>query len=186
VARRVDYREGERRVVSVTPVPRGVYRPALVALAAAAADGVGAHYLALVRHHLGWFVLGLVGPPLVVLATRTWRWRSHKVHVTTERVVVEGGVARRHRASVELADVGAVHVEQRVTDRLSRSGTVLVDTPAGTLSLGRLRHPAAVVRVIERERGPRDSGPPLDTVFGFEDPAERGYRADPRWRSDAP
>lgn len=184
MSRRADYREGEVRVVSLTPVPRGVYRPALAALVAITAVALGDHYLAVARDHLAWAVGVLVGPPVLLLATRTWRWRSHKVVVTTERVVVEGGVARRHRASVELADVASVRVEQRVADRLSRSGTVLLETPAGTLSLGRLRHPAAVVRVIERERGPRDAGPPLDAVFGYESPDQRGYQPDPRWRRD--
>lgn len=185
MGRRPEYREGERRVVSVTPVPRGVYGPALVVTLAVVAVSVGAHYLGAVRHHVAWVALGVVGLPLLVLLTRTWRWRSHKVHVTTDRVIVEGGVGRRHRSGVELADVGAVHVEQRVADRLSRSGTIVLETPTGAFSLGRVRHPAALVRVIERGRGPRDAPPPLDTVFGFDDPNQRAYQRDPRWRRHA-
>ncbi|MGH9021392.1 MAG: PH domain-containing protein [Acidimicrobiales bacterium] len=183
MARRMTWREGERRVVSVTPVSRGVVAPALFALVGAAAVAVVAHYWTWLRHDAGWVGLVVVAPALLVVATRTWRWRSHKVHVSSERLVVEGGVARRHRAAVELVDVHALHVTQGVVDRLARRGEVTVETPSGPVVLGVVRHPAALVRLIERERGARVADrPPFDTVFDYEDPADHAYDVDPRWR----
>ena len=185
VSRRAKWRESETRVITVTPVPRGVVRPGVAALVLGAGVLVGAHYLSWVHTARLWLLLALAGPFVVVLATRTWRWRSHKVHVTSERVVVEGGVVHHTRHSVELRDVLGVHVDQHVWERVVRRGALSLDTAAGPLFLGVVRHPAALGRLIERERGalPGDR-PPLDTVFDFEDPGARGYAFDPRWPHD--
>ncbi|HVB70576.1 MAG TPA: PH domain-containing protein [Acidimicrobiales bacterium] len=186
MARRETWRDGESRVVTVTPVSRGVARPAIIAVVLAALVEVGAHYWSWMHREAGWALLVLVGPPILVVATRTWRWRSHKIHVTSERVVTEGGVAKRYRQSVELRDVQAVRVEQGIRDRLIRRGSIYLETGAGTVAVGRVRHPAALVRLIERERSLGTSdGPPLDTVFEYEDPSARAYDVDPRWRRDA-
>lgn len=176
------WRDGETRVVTVTPVARGVVRPALAAVVAAAAVVWLARQWSWAHRQEGWLLLALVGPSLLVLATRTWRWRSHKVHVTSERIIVEGGVVHRIRSSVELADVLVVHVAQRVRDRVARRGEVYVDTAAGTFALGRVRQPAALCRLIERERAATSRDRlPLDTVFEYEDPSHRGFGPDPRW-----
>lgn len=176
------WRDGENRVISVTPVARGLVRPALAGVAAIALVVFLAREWTWARHEQGWLLLVMVGPALLVLATRTWRWRSHKVHVTSQRVVVEGGVIHRVRSSVELGDVLVVHVEQRVRDRVARRGTIFLDTAAGSVLLGRLRQPAALCRLIERERATttRDRLP-LDTVFEYEDPSSRDFGTDPRW-----
>jgi membrane protein YdbS with pleckstrin-like domain len=184
MARRMPWRDGEVRIVSVTPVARGVFAPCAAAVVLAATVVVGARYWSWLHRESGWAALVLVGPALILVATRTWRWRSHKVHVTSARVVTEGGVARRYRQSVELGDVHAVRVEQGVRDRMIRRGTIHLETAAGTVDLGRLRHPAALVRLIERERAVPSPRPPFDTVFEYEDPAVRGYDVDPRWRRD--
>jgi membrane protein YdbS with pleckstrin-like domain len=186
MARREDWRDGEVKIVSVTPVARGVLGPLSLAVILGAAIAVGGHYWSWLHHVAGWALLAALGPTLVVLLTRTWRWRSHKVHVTSQRVVTEGGVARRYRQSVELGDVHAVRVEQGLRDRVIRRGTIFLETVAGTAAIGRVRHPAALVRLIERERSvPSTEQPPLDTVFEYEDPTSRGFDLDPRWRRDA-
>jgi membrane protein YdbS with pleckstrin-like domain len=186
MVRPATWRDGETRIVSVTPVARGLAAPCLTAVALAASVEVGAHYWPWLHREVGWALLVLVGPALILVATRTLRWRSHKVHVTSERILIEGGVARRYRQSVELNDVHVVRVERGVRDRLTRRGSIHLETPAGSVSLGRVRHPAALVRLIERERRVTTaSRPPFDTVFEYEDPAVRGFDVDPRWRRDA-
>jgi len=187
MARHETWRENEVRVVTVTPVARGVTAPFVTAVVLAAGIAVGGHYWSWLHHQSRWAALVLVAPALLLLATRSWRWRSHKVHVTSERVVTEGGVARRYRQSVEWRDVLAVRVEQGVRDRLIHRGSIFLETAAGTIFVGRVRHPAALVRLIERERAaPATDRPPFDAVFEYEDPAARGYDLDPRWRRDAP
>lgn len=186
MARETLWRDGEDRIVSVTPVALGLVRPSVLAVFDAAAIEVLAHYWGWMHSQARWALLIFVVPPLVLVATRTWRWRSHKIHVTNHRIVTEGGVARRYRQSVELSDVHAVRVEQGMRDRVIRRGTIYLETAAGTISLGRVRHPSALVRLIERERAPSNTDrPPLDTVFEYEDPAARGYDVDPRWRRQA-
>jgi membrane protein YdbS with pleckstrin-like domain len=186
MTRRETWRDDETRVVTVTPVSRGVAVPSLVAVVLAALVELGAHYWSWLHHEAGWTLLVLVAPALIVVITRTWRWRSHKIHVTSERIITEGGVARRYRQSVELRDVHVVRVEQGLRDRVIRRGSIFLETSAGTFAVGRVRHPAALVRLIERERAaPSSVGPPLDTVFEYEDPSVRDYDVDPRWRRGA-
>jgi membrane protein YdbS with pleckstrin-like domain len=186
MARHETWRENEVRVVTVTPVSRGVAVPLVVAVVMAAAVGVGGHYWSWLHHEARWALLVLVAPALLLVATRSLRWRSHKVHVTSERVVAEGGVARRYRQSVEWSDVQAIRIEQGLRDRLTNRGSIFLETAAGTIFMGRVRHPAALVRLIERERAaPTSDRPPFDTVFEYDDPAARGYDVDPRWRRDA-
>lgn len=181
MARHTDWREGESRVISVTPVARGLVPPALTAAVVAAIIQFGALHWHPLHRFEALFLLVLVGPSLLVVATRSWRWRSHSVHLTDERVVMEGGVAHRTRSAVELRDIVAVHVEQSVRDRVSRRGTVFLDTTGGAVMVGRLRHPAAFCRLVDRERnrGPGDRVP-LDTVFEYEDPTPRNYEVNPR------
>jgi len=72
--------------------------------------------------------------------TRLWRWRSHKIRVTSERVIVEGGVLRHYRSLVELRDVIAIRVEQRFVERVARRGSVILETsPAARRR--RVHHP---------------------------------------------
>jgi uncharacterized membrane protein YdbT with pleckstrin-like domain len=121
----------------------------------------------------------------VVFLTRTWRWRSYKVRVTNERIIVEGGVAHRFRSSVELRDVMSSRVEQRITDRLLQRGGVLLETEAGTMDIGRVRHPAALCRMIDLQRSNfRSEGVPFDTIFEFEHPDPHDYVVNPPRRGD--
>lgn len=171
MSRRDLLREGEVRVISVTPVSQGVLRPLLVTLTTVALIIEGALRFHLVHRYQWWLALFLVTPFALLTLTRTWRWRSHKIHVTNSRVIIEGGVLRHHRTSIEMRDVLATRVDQRVRERLTRRGYVYLETAAGPLALGLVRHPGALCRLIDAERvaGDRESVP-FDTVFTYDDP----------------
>jgi membrane protein YdbS with pleckstrin-like domain len=174
-------REGEVKIISVTPVARGLVRPVLVGIVMLALVLFGAKHVHFIHHHE--MLLGLIfaGPFALVALTRTWRWRSHKVHVTNERVVVEGGVLHHQRSTVDLRDVVALRVDQRVSERLTRRGLIVLETTAGSILIGKLRHPGALVRLIEAERANNQIDPvPFDTVFGYEDPEPFDNEVRPR------
>ncbi len=179
----MEWRENEERIITVTPVAIGIVRPALVAVVLAVLVQIGSFHVSFIHRHEAWFLLLLVGPALVIVATRTWRWRSHKIHLTTQRLTVEGGVARHYRRSVELIDVFATRGDQRVSERISRRGSVILETAGGPFFVGRVRHPSALCRLIERERSTHHSDRvPLDTVFEFDDPSSHDYEVNPRRR----
>lgn len=176
-------RAGEVKIISVTPVSRGLVRPLLFVVAATALVVVGAHRLSIIHQHQTVLAFALVGPFVVVALTRAGRWRSHKVHVTNRRVIQEGGVLRHHSTSIEIRDVVATRVDQRVAERLSRRGLVVLETVAGPFVLATVRHPAALCRVIDAERVDESSDPvPLDTVFSFEEPEPFNFEGRPRRR----
>jgi uncharacterized membrane protein YdbT with pleckstrin-like domain len=170
MSRRHPLREGEVQVISVTPVSRGVLRPFLVTVTTIALIVVGASRYHLVHRFEWWLALILVVPIALVTLTRTWRWRSHKVHVTNVRVILEGGVMRHQRTSIELRDVVATRVVQRLGERLTRRGVVYLETAVSPVSLGFVRHPGALCRLIDAERaGAQSPSLALDTVFTFEE-----------------
>ncbi|MGB8195629.1 MAG: PH domain-containing protein [Acidimicrobiales bacterium] len=181
MAPRMILREGEVKIISVTPVARGTVRPSLVTVIMIALIIYGAKHVHFIHQHEMLFGLILAGPFMLVALTRTWRWRSHKVHVTNERIVVEGGVLHHQRSTVDLRDVVALRVDQRVAERLTRRGVVILETNAGSVLIGKLRHPGALVRLIEAERANNQVDPvPFDTVFGYEDPEPFDYEVRPR------
>lgn len=158
-------------MISVTPVARGLAKPVLSFVTAIALVQCGARRFHFVHVHESVLLLIVAGPCLLVVLTRLWRWRSHKVHVTSQRIIVEGGVLGHFRTAVELHDVIAVRVEQRLAERLARRGRLLFETSAGTMEVGIIRHPAALARVIDGERmNLRSASVPFDTVFSFEQP----------------
>ncbi len=174
-------REGEVRIISVTPVARGIVRPCLVGVVLLALVIFGGQHVHFIHQHEMVIGLILAGPFAVVALTRTWRWRSHKVHVTNERIVIEGGVLRHQRSTVDLRDVVALRVDQRVSERLTRRGLVVLETNAGSIMIGKLRHPGALVRLIDAERANNQEDPvPFDTVFGYEEPEPFDYGVRPR------
>ena len=162
----------ESRVVEVTPVARGVAGPLLLVVSWSLAMEYGARHYSSV-HRFDSLLLGLVViPGVVVLVTRTWRWRSHKVHVTSKRIVVEGGVVQHFRSAIDLRDVLATRVEQRWGERLLRRGSVVIDTPAGVVRVGRLRHPGALCRLIDAQRAAHQREQwPFDSVLADDTPA---------------
>jgi uncharacterized membrane protein YdbT with pleckstrin-like domain len=178
-------RDGEVKIISVTPVARGTVRPCVAGAVMLALVIFGAKHVHLIHEHE--MVLGLIfaGPFVLVALTRTWRWRSHKVHVTNERIVIEGGVLRHQRSTVDLRDVVALRVDQRVAERLTRRGVVVLETNGGSIMIGKLRHPEALLRLIDAERANRYVDPvPFDTVFGYDEPEPFDYEVRPRRRSN--
>jgi hypothetical protein len=103
------------------------------------------------HQHVRWLSL-LVILPAAVLGGRIWRWRSHRIVVTSQRIIEQSGVLRHHRGSFELIDVHTTHFEQRLTDRLSRRGFVILETDASVVVLERVRRPDALLRVIDHQR----------------------------------
>jgi len=70
-----------------------------------------------------------------------------------------------------LRDVIAIRIEQRFVERMARRGSVILETSAGPVDIGRVHHPAALCRLIEAERaGFAREELPLDTVFEFVQP----------------
>ena len=93
-------------------------------------------------------VLGVVGAILLgagaLLALRAvMRWDRTSLVVTTEKLLVIHGVARRRAAAVRFARVGPVEVEQGLVGRLFGYGTVI----AGDLEIPYVPDPRRVGRL---------------------------------------
>jgi membrane protein YdbS with pleckstrin-like domain len=187
MAPRLDLRDGEVKIISVTPVARGTVRPCVLGIIMLGLTIFGAKHVHLIHEHEMLLGLILAGPFALVALTRTWRWRSHKVHVTNERIVVEGGVLHHQRSAVDLRDVVALRVDQRVSERLTRRGVVVLETNGGSMMIGKLRHPGALVRLIDAERANADIDPvPFDTVFGYDEPDPFDYEVRPTRQRNHP
>ena len=157
----------------------------LLAVVTAALVVVGARYSGVIERYRLMFSVVLAGPFVVVALTRIWRWRSHKVHVTNLRVVFEGGVLAHYRTSVELRNVFATRVDQRVVERVTRRGLVTLETSGGSILVGKVRQPGALSRLIDAERTIRpDVTLPLDTIFRFEEPDPFAFEIRPRARRE--
>jgi membrane protein YdbS with pleckstrin-like domain len=180
MSRRDLWREGEVRIISVTPVSRGVLRPFLLTVTTLALVVEGASRFVYVHRFEELLLVVFVLPLTAVTLTRTWRWRSHKIHITNERIIVEGGVLRHQRSAVEMREVFATRIDQRVTERLLRRGYVYLETSGAAVPIGLVRHPAALCRLIDAERNavfsPSD---PFDTVYTYEDPDASPYEVLP-------
>ena len=183
MARSGRWRPDERRIISITPVANGIVMPTLATVGALALVVEGATHVGIVHHFVASIAVVVVGPFALVLTTRFWQWRSHKIHVTSDRLIIEGGVLRHTSSSIELADILATRVDQRLNERLSKRGLVLVETAQGTVLVGRVRHPSALCRLIDRERSHfRREALPLDTVFDFEETFDHEVRFRPKSR----
>ena len=171
VGRRDRWRDDERRVISVTPVAVGVAWPTLFTLVTFALILEAGHRFVLVHEVSDVALLVGVAPPAVVALARIVRWRSHKIHLTDRRVLVEGGVLNHFEFSVELADVFATRVVQSVRERVARRGVVVLETVGGgPVELGRVRQPAALCRLIDAERSAQRPPVPFDAVYTFDEP----------------
>ena len=183
---RTSLRENELRIISVTPVVSGLFRPLLsLATSLVVVDFIVTHIHALSSHE-GLLLFIFSGPCAIVVATRTWKWRSHKLHVTNQRVIAEGGVATHFSNAVELRDILATRIDQSFTERLLRRGEVVLDTASGAFYSGLVNHPAALCRLIDSERATPPSGNlPLDTVFEANLQPDRIFEVRPRKRIDS-
>jgi membrane protein YdbS with pleckstrin-like domain len=189
VATRTQLREDEELVVTVTAAPFGVTGPAFVtALAIAAVVGLRFEW-SFAHAHVAWFAGILVGPCVVVLAGRVWRWRSHRIVVTTQRVRTNAGATRRRSSSYEIAAVVAVHIDQGRMERLRRKGRVLLEVEGGMVALERVKRPDALGRVIEHQRQlmvrpeatPRNDVEPVHV--NYDETSLATDDADVRWRN---
>ena len=178
---RSSLREKEQRIISGTPVATGLFLPLLsFASSLVVVDFLVTHLHVLASHE---FLLLLIfaGPCAVVVGTRSWQWRSHKVHVTNQRVIAEGGVTNRFSNAVELRDISGSSIEQSLIERLFRRGEVVLETPSGPFYSGLVNHPAALRRIIEAERATPSYGElALDTVFEADFEAPRAFEYRPR------
>jgi membrane protein YdbS with pleckstrin-like domain len=180
MSRRGLWREGEIRIISITPVSRGVVRPVLLTITTWALIIEAASRYSFVHRFEEVLTVLLVVPLAIGTITRIWRWRSHKIHVTTERIIIEGGVLRHQQSSVEMRDIFATRVDQRVNERLLRRGYVYLETTSASIPVGLIRHPAALCRLVDAERNaPAPYGDPLDTVYTYEDPDASPYEVLP-------
>lgn len=172
MSRRLRLEDGEALVISVTPVPRGLLAPAfLLVVLEGAVVWLGMHWHFLHRYEPV-ALLGVGAFPALVLATRSWRWRSHKIILTTQRIVTEGGVLGRYSGQVNLGDVITTRADQTFVERLRRRGMVMLETSSGTATLGPVRHPMALRRLVDRSR--RDMVKPLAKSWDewFDDPPD--------------
>jgi hypothetical protein len=171
VVARLALRRGELRIIAVTPVARGVVRPVLAFVTAIILSVYGVEHVGLLRTYRWEYTAILVVPAALLAGARIWRWRSHKLRVTSERIIAEGGALRHWREEIELVDVVACSVDQRLLERLTRRGLVVLETSTGPSVLGLVRHPAALCRVIDQQRRlAHEEGMAFDTVFDFDPP----------------
>jgi len=152
-------RDGEALVVEVTPLPRDVARPlAATLLAVGALWGAATLWTWASRHEAYLSVIVVV--PAAVLGQRLWRWWSHRVVVTTQRIIDVRGRGGRRLTAIELAEVRETTVDQRAFDRLLRRGSVILALDDSACLIGRVRRPDALRRVIDHVRStvPGDAG----------------------------
>ncbi len=143
---------GPRTVITVTPVAWGLSSPGVITAALGGLVWWAAQHVHFVHRYEAVILAIVAGPAALVLGTRTWRWRSHQIRLTTLDIRSEGGILRRRDERIDLADIVATTIDRRGLDRLRRTGVVTVHTATTELALGPLRHPDALVRLIDAER----------------------------------
>lgn len=115
-------------------------RPLVKALVFAGAGGV--------LFAIGWPVSPLGVVPLALAAVialgAVWRWERTRLVVTAEDVSLLSGTLRRRGASVPLARIGRVEVEQGLLGRLLGYGTLV----AGELEIPYVARPGEVARLL--------------------------------------
>jgi membrane protein YdbS with pleckstrin-like domain len=107
---------------------------------------------------VGGFVLGwpasVPGGVLLLAAAgyavaAVWRWDRTHVIVTTEKLLVSHGIVRRRAATVHLARVATVELDESVLGRLLGYGTLV----AGDLEVRCVPQAREVTRVLQRVLG---------------------------------
>jgi len=80
----------------------------------------------------------------LVALRAAWRWDRTKIVLTSDRLSVVTGVLRRRAASVRLSSFGTLEIEQTVSGRLLRYGTLI----AGELEVDFVPDPAELQELI--------------------------------------
>jgi len=108
------------------------------------------HTLPLLGRQIAASALGAVG--MVVFFTGYFRWRSRRIALTTQRVVVTTGSFGTTSEQVRLERILEVHLDRRFFERLAGRGSVILDIEDGPpLFIDRLRRPEAFQRLIVRQ-----------------------------------
>jgi len=155
---RLSLRDGEFSIVSITPLSKGVIGPFAWTLLLAGAVVALSYQWHVVHRYEPVALAVFAGPPGLLTLTRARKWRSQRIIVTSQRLLVFTGVSARRRASIEWDDVVSTQIEQRWWQRPVHHGLVSVDTRVGSMVVGRVHHPEALVRVIDRQwKQPRDT-----------------------------
>jgi hypothetical protein len=125
-----------------------VVRPLASVVLAVVALAVVPHYWHVSNHVRLIAGLVLLVPSGLLLATRTWRWRSHALHITNQRLIRESGAVGHHVDSYAWSSILDIAVDQTWRERMARRGHVyVVTTDHERVDLGEIRHPKAFVRV---------------------------------------
>jgi uncharacterized membrane protein YdbT with pleckstrin-like domain len=135
---------GEDVLLETRPHGVALVRPLGRALVLAAAGAV----LVILGREVHWAVAaagaGAIALGALLALAHVWRWDRTEVVLTTEKLFVVHGVARRSAAAVHLARLGAVEVEQSLLGRILGYGTLI----AGNLEIPYVRDPRAVCRML--------------------------------------
>jgi uncharacterized membrane protein YdbT with pleckstrin-like domain len=86
----------------------------------------------------------LIGLGAVIALSAVWRWDRTRLVVTTDKIVLVEGVARKRAAGVRLERLQGVEVEQSLPGRLLGYGTVV----AGALRVDYVPEPHHVAELV--------------------------------------
>lgn len=93
----------------------------------------------------------MAGPVVIGIAAASafaavWRWDRTRFVVTTEKVFLVEGVARKRAAAVRVHDLGSITIEQSPLGRLLGYGTL----HAGPLEVEHVPHARRARELVER------------------------------------
>ena len=131
---------GETVRFQARPHTAALFRPLSRSVLLALAGGV---LVGLSEPWLGIAGALLLGLGALVALRAVLRWDRTSLVVTTEKLLVVHGIARRRAAAVRFARVGPVEVEQSLVGRLLGYGTVI----AGDLEIPYVPDPRRVGRL---------------------------------------
>jgi uncharacterized membrane protein YdbT with pleckstrin-like domain len=145
--------EGETVVLDVRPHWWTVARPMMIVLVVVIAE-ITAAVVAPGLPAAAW-----IGLAVVLLASLCWlggryaRWVSTRLTVTNERVVSQQGVLRRRWHQTPIVRITDVGVEQRLTERVLRKGSLLIESAGrrGAERFANVPHPWRVEVAISRQ-----------------------------------
>lgn len=135
---------GEQVRLSARPHGVALVRPLARALAWGAAGGACVVY----GFSVHWAIAAAGAAAICVGALAAlravWRWDRTAVVLTSDKLLVVYGIAKRHTAAVRLDRVQAIEVEQSLTGRLLGYGTLV----AGNLEIPYVAGARDVVRLL--------------------------------------